>query len=241
MRKIPVSILMLVISAAAVAQGSSHPKCEASINGAKIQKVYIIGDQYEAVLWAYKHLAEETCLTPTTDPGKADAILELQPLPPSGSPAYDTSANVTCTTSNGSTQCIDSTGNELSVDCSKGGCESTYGPNPYTAMASSTDAFLSTSWYEADATLYTVDYKPLWNSQDQKGDWPGAGWVDKVRLGTNSPVCKVGTWSRAKYKNFRYWASTTCGVEFDPLVSIDIKLREKRAAAKAAQASKPQR
>ena len=52
-------------------------RCEASINGFKIHTVYIMGDQYNGVAWAYKHIAEETCLTPTTDLSKADAILEV--------------------------------------------------------------------------------------------------------------------------------------------------------------------
>ncbi len=86
--------------------------------------------------------------------------------------------------------------------------------------------------------LYTVDHKLLWRSEDQKGDWPGAGWPDKVRLGTNSPICKVGAFSRSKYKSFRHWASMTCGVEFDPLVSIDLKLLDRQAAEKLKQDSK---
>ena len=52
-------------------------KCEANINGFKIHTVYIMGGQYNGVVWAYKHIAEETCLTPSTDLSKADAILEV--------------------------------------------------------------------------------------------------------------------------------------------------------------------
>jgi hypothetical protein len=239
--KFTVIILMLAVSAAAVAQGTSPAKCEASVNGTKIRNIYIMGDQYEAVAWAYKHISQETCMTPTTDVSKADAILEVQPFSATpGSPAYDTSANVNCTSSNGSTQCTDSSGNELSVDCSKGGCTSTYGPNPYSTMASAFDAMLGTNWMDADASIYTVaDNKLLWRSQEQRGDWYGATWMDKLRLGTNSPVCKVGTWRGSKYKNYRYWASNTCGVQFEPLVSIDIKLLNKQAAARAAHEPKP--
>jgi len=54
-----------------------------------------------------------------------------------------------------------------------------------------------------------------------------------VRLGTNSPVCKIGNFKGSKYKNYRHWATTTCGVEFDAAVSIDIKLRDKQAAQAA--------
>ena len=41
--------------------------CEANINGFKIHTVYIMGDQYNGVVWAYEHIGEETCLTPTND------------------------------------------------------------------------------------------------------------------------------------------------------------------------------
>ena len=62
--------------------------------------------------------------------------------------------------------------------------------------------------------------------------------IDKVRLGTNSPVCKVGRESFKVQKLSPYWASMTCGVEFDPLVSIDIKLLDRQAAEKLRQDEK---
>jgi hypothetical protein len=232
---------MLAFSIAAAGQGASNPKCEASINGLRIHNIFIVGNQYEGVAWAYKHISQETCLTPTTDVSKADAVLDIEPYSETpGSPAYDTAANVNCTTSNGITTCVDSSGNQLNVDCSRGGCVGSYGPNPFGTMTSGFDAMMSTNWMDADASVYTVaDNKLLWTSQQQRGDWYGATWVDKVRLGTNSPVCKMGSWRGSKYKNYRYWASTTCGVVFDPLVSIDIKIRDKQGATKAVKESKP--
>lgn len=243
MGKIVVIILVVTASSvAAAAQEPSNVKCEASIDGTKIHNIYIMGEQYEAVAWAYKHISQETCMTPVTDVSKADAILEVNPYATTpGNPPYDTTANVTCTVSNGATQCTDSAGNQLTADCSHGGCMGTYGPTPYNALSSGYDALMGTNWMDADAAIYTAaDNKLLWKSQDQRGDWYGATWMDKVRLGTNSPVCKVGTFRGSKYKNYRYWASTTCGVQFDPLVSIDIKLLDKQAAKRAAHEPKPQ-
>lgn len=207
-------------------------KCEANVNGFRIHTVYIMGDQYNGVVWAYKHIAEETCLTPTTDPGKADAILEVHRIWTPGSRDDTAPLTVSCLSSRASTVCSDSTGNELTVDCAGGICTSYYGPSLYSAVSGAFDAWLSTRWYESDARLYTADHKLLWRSEDQKGDWLGAGWPDKVRLGTNSPVCKVGARSRSKYKNFRHWASERCGVEFDPLVTIDLKLQNRQAVEK---------
>jgi len=239
--KLTIAFLMLAVSVAAAGQGTSKAKCEASINGAKIRNIYIMGNQYEGVAWAYKHISQETCMTPTTDISKADAVLDIEPFSTTpGAPAYDTAANVNCTTSNGITQCTDSFGNQLAVDCSRGGCVGTYGPNPFSTMASGFDALMGTNWMDADASIYAAaDNKLLWSSRDQRGDWYGATWMDKVRLGTNSPACKVDTWRGSKYKNYRYWASTTCGVEFDPLVSIDIKIRNKQGQTKAVKETKP--
>lgn len=51
--------------------------CAADIDGYKIHTVYVMGTSYKAVAWAYKHLSDESCLTPVTSMDKADAILEL--------------------------------------------------------------------------------------------------------------------------------------------------------------------
>lgn len=200
------------------AETKAPVKCEANVNGFKIHNVYIMGDQYNGVVWAYKHIGEATCLTPTTDLDKADAILEIHRFWIPGSRADTAPLTVSCSSNRNSTYCLDSSGNELSVYCSGGVCTSYYGPSLYSAISAVFDEWISTRWYEADARLYTLDHKLLWKSENQKGDWLGAGWPDKVRLGTNSPVCKVGAWNRSKYKNYRHWASMQCGVEFDPLV-----------------------
>jgi hypothetical protein len=213
-------------------------RCEANINGFKIHTVYIMGDQYNGVVWAYKHIAEETCLTPATDLGKADAILEVHRIWTPGSKEDAAPISVSCLSNKNSTVCSDSTGNELTVYCTGGVCTSYYGPSLLSAVASVFNEWISTRWYEADARLYTPDHKLLWKSEDQKGDWLGAGWPDKVRLGTNSPVCKVGAMSRSKYKNFRHWAAQRCGVDFDPLVTIDLRLQNRQAAEKEKQDSK---
>jgi hypothetical protein len=227
--------LILLINLAGYSR--AQVKCEANISGFKIRTVYIMGDQYNGVAWAYKHLSEETCLTPTTDLSKADAILEVHRTWTPGSKADTTPLNVSCSSNSNSTRCADSTGNELTVNCSRGGCTSYYGPSLYSTVSKVFDAWISTRWYQSDARLYTIDYKLLWKSENQKGDWLGALWPDLVRLGTNSPVCRVGAWSRNKYKNYRHWASMTCGVEFDPPVSIDLRLMSREAAEKAKQDS----
>src|ERR1039457_2180106 len=95
-------------------------KCEANINGFKIHTVYIMGDQYNGVVWAYKHIAEETCLTPSTDLSKADAILEVHRTWTPGSKADTAPLTVSCSSIRNSTVCSDSTGNELTVDCTGG-------------------------------------------------------------------------------------------------------------------------
>jgi hypothetical protein len=235
MATVVAGVLMLMVSALALGQAPQHVKCEASVNGFKIHAVYIMGDQYNGVVWAYKHLAEETCLIPTTSLSNADAILEVHRIWTPGSQADTVPLSISCFSSGGTSTCRDSTGSALTVSCAGGSCTSYYGPDIYTAVSGAFDAWISTRWYESDAKLYTTDHKLLWRSEDQKGDWAGAGWIDKVRLGTNSPVCKVGAWSRSKYKSFRHWANMTCGVEFDPLVSIDLKLLDRQAAEKQKQ------
>lgn len=220
--------LLLFVLPAAYAQ----VKCDASINGFHIRRVYIMGDQYNGVVWAYKHLGEETCLNPTTDLSKADAILEVHRFWTPGSHTDASSLSVSCVSKSGTTSCQDSAGNELTVSCGGGTCTSYYGPSLYSVVSSAFDSWISTRWFESEARIYTTDHKLLWTSESQKGDWMGAGWIDKVRLGTNSPVCRVGAWQRSKYKNFRHWASTKCGVQFDELVSIDVKLQNRRDALK---------
>ena len=58
--------LVLLLSCSLYAQ--ERIKCQASVNGLKIKTVYITGSQFNGVAWAYKHLSEETCLTPVLDP-----------------------------------------------------------------------------------------------------------------------------------------------------------------------------
>jgi hypothetical protein len=225
-----VAIAFLTISASASAQ----VKCDASIGGQKIHSVYIMGEQYNGVAWAYKHIAEETCLTPTTDISKADAILELSPIVTTGAVHdQDVPVSVSCSSARGTTTCEGSDGNELTIDCSGGFCSSYYGPNPVAAAAGAFNAWISSRWFESTARMYTKDHVLLWSSEHQKGDFIGAGWPDKVRLGTNSPTCKkprAGSFDGPKYKNYRNWGTIHCGIQFDPLVSIDIKLRNQAAA-----------
>src|SRR5260370_33977833 len=92
-------LLALLLLAATAIPAHTQIKCEANINGFKIHNVYIMGDQYNGVAWAYKHLSEETCLTPVTDISKADAILEVySPYTSSGRQSTeDTSLSVSCT------------------------------------------------------------------------------------------------------------------------------------------------
>jgi hypothetical protein len=228
-------ILILATLAAAFTSTALHAeKCEANINGFKIHNVFIAGDHRNGVIWAYKHLAEETCLTPTTNLSEADAILEVSSLnleEKSQLRNADASFTVSCRSQGTSSYCSDSAGNALSTSCNASGyCTSSYGPGPYQVVGDLLHHWIDTRPTIADARLYTTDHKLLWDSKHQKGDWMGAIWPDLVRLGTNSPVCKCGSFQRSKYKNFRHWASERCGVEFDPLVSIDMKLREKQAA-----------
>jgi hypothetical protein len=222
-------ISVLVFLAAALGHAQQRTKCEASINGQKIHTVYIMGDQYKGVAWAYKHIAEETCLIPTTDALKADAILEVRRQWVPQSTKQEIPATVSCTTTGGAIECTDSSGGEMTIDCPNNGpCDSMYGPGFYGAATGGFNEAISTRWDESDALIYTMDHKLLWSSETQKGDASGARWPDKVRLGTNSPVCKVSASDRPKYKSFRHWARTACGVEFDPYVSIDLKLIDRQ-------------
>jgi hypothetical protein len=228
-------LLLIAYSLSAIAENAKGGKCEASINGQPIHTVYIFGDQYNGVVWAYKHLGEATCLTPTTDLSKADAILEIHRIWTPGQDPNPDPTTISCTSREHTTTCTDSNGNELVTSCSPDGCTSYYGPSLLKSIATAFNSWISTRWYEADARLYTVDHKLLWKSESQKGDWKGALWPDKVRLGTNSPICTIGYWSRPKYKNYRHWASTECKVEFDPLVSIDITIKGQQSDTQKAQ------
>ena len=58
--KLLLALLLSTSSLSVLAQA----RCEADIHGFKIRNVYIMGDQYNGVANAYKHLSEETCLTP---------------------------------------------------------------------------------------------------------------------------------------------------------------------------------
>lgn len=220
------------LAALCCATASAQTKCEANLHGFKIGTVYIVGRQYNAVVWAYKHLAESTCLTPTLNPAKADAILDLEPAASSRDNAsVADSLLVTCSSSGGASSCIDSAGNEMDTVCDGGGnCVSGYGPSLTSGVGSLVHAWIESSWFAANAFLYTTDRKLLWTSSEQKGGWIGDRWPDLVRLGTGSPECKVSAWERSRFRNYRHWASTKCGVEFAPLVRIDIQIEAKRDA-----------
>jgi hypothetical protein len=218
--------LVLLLSCSLYAQ--ERIKCQASVNGLKIKTVYITGSQFNGVAWAYKHLSEETCLTPVLDPSKADAILEI--VPNGAAPAENNESSdpfsISCTSRGGSSTCLDSSGNELDIICDRNGnCTSYFGPSPAIVLLHALNVWVSNMWYQAEVRLYTPDYKILWKSENQKGHWPDQ-WPDKVRYGTDSPPCKIpasGSFDRHKYKNYRNWGTIKCGIDFDPLVSIDIK------------------
>lgn len=217
-------VLLFFCSAAAFGKNVKGGKCEAGINGIKIKYVYIMGDQYNGVVWAYKHLAEETCFTPTTDISKADAILELRPPEHARLPNDPTSISVNCISGPNVESCWDSSGNLMRTTCDRGSCSSYYGPDPIIGLLSSLhDWFDRRSWLSV-AYLYTPDYHLLWDSNHQKTRWVESLWYDKLRVGTNSPTCEVGMWhSRHGIETYRKLAIKRCKVEFDPLVSIDIK------------------
>lgn len=128
----------------------------------------------------------------------------------------------------------------MTVDCSHGSCSSYYGPDPTQVIEHALTDWILNSSSSAEARIYTVDHKLLWRSIDTKGDWPGAIWADKVRPSTNSPLCKCGSFQRPKYKNFRNCPTTKCGVEFAPVVSIDLKLESKQEATDAEQNDRAQ-
>jgi hypothetical protein len=218
------------------AVASAQTKCEASLNGYRIRTVYITGNQFNAVVWAYKHLSDETCMTPTTDPAAADAILETVDRHQSDTQqASKTGAlTVTCSSSAGSSSCIDSAGNELDVNCDhQGNCSSYYGPSPGVAVLNSIGEWLRNASYQAEVKLYTSDHKLIWKSETQKG-W--LLWYEKLREATGSPACPRSAFSTRRYKNYRQWASEQCRVVFDPLVAIDIKANSRIAARDQKQA-----
>ena len=230
---------VLLLWSALAAAGYSQTKCEANINGFKIHRVYVMGDQYNGVVWAYRHLSESTCLTPVTSIENADAILEVystfhpRPASQDASDAF----SVSCSSSGSGTLCSDSDGNMMTVDCSGGVCSSYYGPNPLVAVGKLLNMWVRNGWEQAEAKIYTRDNKLLWRSTDQKGHFPDQ-WPDKIREGTNSPICKrpaAGSWDAHKYKNYRNWGEQKCGIVFDPEVSIDLHLQEKQNAAKQQQ------
>jgi hypothetical protein len=241
MARIVAGALMLVVSAMAMGQTTQNVKCEANINGFKIHNVYIMGDQYNGVVWAYKHIAEETCLTPVTDLGKADAILELYDRNSgTGTKTVADNVAVSCASHGSSSSCVDSSGNVMTVDCSGGTCSSYYGPDPAVTTLHALNEWISTRWNQAEARIYTTDRKLLWQSVDQKGGWTDL-WPDKIRKGTNSPGCgqsHFGSSDLHKYKHYRDWGIQKCGIQFDSLVSIDLKLLNRQAEEKQKQDSK---
>lgn len=221
----------------------AQTKCEANISGFKIRNIYITGDHYNGVVWAYKHIAENTCLTPVQDIAKADAILELYD-PSAGQPKQPEPFGVSCSSSGGSSMCTDSDGNMMTTNCDRNGCSSYYGPNPVHAVGQALSAWVHNASYQGEARIYTTDHKLLWRSIDQKKDHWSDLWVDKVREGTNSPGCDGRNWSVSKdaqkYKNYRRWAAEHCGIEMPPPVSIDIKLQVAQNAAAATEQEKQQ-
>ncbi len=227
------AVLMLV---SVTVVSTAQTKCDGSINGFRIHTLYVMGTQYNGVAHAYKHLSEETCFTPVTDVRKADAILEVVPLNDGTSAQRSVIPSVSCTSTPTSTTCLDSTGNEMTVECGGNVCTVTYGPDPAVAALHAVRIWVDSRWFMSEARLYTTDYKLLWKSEGQKGDHIGSDFMDKLRLATESPYCKrPGTWQQHEYKTYRQWASTKCGVQFDPLVSIDLNVEAKKAAAEQVQ------
>lgn len=206
-------------------------KCEANLNGFRIHNIYIAGTSYNAVSWAYKHISEESCLTPVTSLDKADAILELS-RPDRPTPVSSV-FTVTCSGSAASSQCSDSDGNELDVSCDKSGyCSSYYGPSPGAAVgAFLKEAVFTGRAYAAIARIYTIDHKLVWDSEMEKGTL----WQDKLKKPPLAPACKLpGAWSSNQYHfQYRNWAAEKCGISFDPAVSIDIKANDRLARIQA--------
>lgn len=154
--------LIAILCASATAQ----TQCEASLYGFRIHRVYVVGTQYNGVVWAYKHLAEATCITPVLNPSQADAILEI--VPASASAQENGPLTVTCTSTPGSSLCLDSDGNEMSSSCNGGVCSSYYGPSIGAAILGGLHQWIVNAWYNSNARLYTLDHKILWKSEDQK-------------------------------------------------------------------------
>lgn len=227
---------LFVLGAASVLNAQPPVKCEASLNGYRMHTVYITGNHFNGVAWAYKHISEATCLTPVTDEAKADAILEVIS---NKTPRHDDAADpltVTCTSSLNSSSCLDSSGNELTVDCDRNGnCSSYYGPSLASAVGGALHAWVMSAWYESEVKLYTPDHKILWKSDGIKGQHWYDGWADKLREATFTTLpadCKTPA-GKSTDDHFRKWVSEKCGVTFDPLVSIDIKANARLAAKNA--------
>lgn len=236
------SLCLLMLSLAPCLHG--QVKCVANVNGFTIRNVYIVGTQYNAVVWAYKHLSENTCLTPVQDPGRADAILQLY-NPVADARQYDSpSLTVSCTSSRNTSTCTDSDGNMMTTTCDAAGCSSFYGPNPMHAVGQLLTSWIENASYQGEARLYTTDRKLLWQSVDQKKDHWSDLWIDKVREGTNSPGCDGRNWSVSKdahkYKNYRRWAAEKCGIDMPQMVSIDLKLQTRQDAMAAKEHEKAQ-
>jgi len=236
------ALLVLFEISAFVCPIYAQTKCEANIGGFKFNNVYIMGDHYSAVVWAYKHIAEETCLTPVQDIAKADAILELYSTDvPRSQPHDATQVSVVCSSNSNTSTCTDSDGNLMTTSCNANGCSSYYGPDPAHEIGQAISSWIANASYQGEARIFTVDHKLLWRSTDQKG---ATLWSDKIRLGTNSPGCEGRNWSvmkdARKYKNYRGWASEKCGIEMPSFVSIDLKLQSKQDAAAAKEQEKQQ-
>jgi len=224
-------ILLSVVVVMVAGSASAQTKCEASIHGYRINTVYITGPDYSAVAWTYKHLSDATCMTPVNNAAKADAILELFP-PSVGSRAQSSGPlTVSCESDPSGQSCIDSTGNEMDTECdASGDCSSYYGPSLVSAAGSLIDLWISSSWSQASARLYTPDYKLVWKSNGYKAKHWYYSWIDKLRQATFSATCKVRP-VKLSDLHFRKVATKKCGVEFAPRVSIDIK-KNARIAAK---------
>jgi len=211
--------------------------CQANINGFKISRVYVTGTSYNAVAWAYKNLSRESCLTPVTNLAHADAILDLVSPPSSGASVPD-ALTVTCMGGAGDTDCTDSSGDEMSVTCDQAGnCDSYFGPSLASAIGDVISSAVENSVGAAQARIYTLDHKLVWNSEMIKARCCHNQWNDKIRMEPLAPPCKMpGAWGWRRYKNFRHWASAHCGITFGPLVSIDVKANRRIAAEAAKQA-----
>jgi len=222
--------MLIAFALLLVTTAHAQVKCEADLHGFKIHAIYIVGSQSNAVVWAYKHIAEATCLTPTLDPSKADAILDLEPaISGRAEESSQTPLTVTCSSSPGSSVCVDSDGNEMDTICDRAGnCTSSYGPSMASAIGGLVGAWVRNSWYQTNAFLFTKDHKLLWKSEGYKGLHWYELWPDLLRDATFIGPCNVPA---SKTKNrYREYASEKCGVKFDPLASIDLKLLDRQTA-----------